>query len=65
MILKRQYGRYVIVATPSTVDCVIPHEFHGISTEVTVAESSTERLSRRASIRDGDEVAKGVACNDD
>ena len=35
----------VIVATPKTVDWVMPHEFHGISTEVTVAESSTERLS--------------------
>lgn len=25
------------------VDCVIPHEFHGISTDVTETESSIER----------------------
>ena len=34
----------MVVATPSTVDCVIPHEFHGTSTEVTVPPSSSERL---------------------
>ena len=42
--LKKQYGRYSKVATLRTVAWVIPHEFHGISTETTVAESSTERL---------------------
>lgn len=31
------------------MDCVIPHEFHGTNTEVTVAESSTERLRSRPS----------------
>ena len=44
MRLKRQYGRYVNVLTLRTVACVIPQEFHGISTDTTVAESSTERL---------------------
>ena len=43
--LNRQYGRYVIVLTFSTVACVIPQEFQGTRTETTVAESSTERLS--------------------
>ena len=38
-----------MVATPSTVDCTIPHEFQGINTEVTVDESTTDRLSRRPS----------------
>lgn len=33
-----------MVATPKTVDCAIPHEFQGISTDVTVAASSTLRL---------------------
>lgn len=33
------------MATPSTVDWVSPHEFHGISTEVTEVESSIERLN--------------------
>ena len=37
------------VATPRIVACVIPQVFHGISTEVTVTESSTVRLSRRLS----------------
>ena len=49
MILKKQYGRYSIVGTFSTKDWVVPHVFHGTSTEVTVAESSVERLSRRPS----------------
>ena len=49
MRLKKQYGRYVSVATPSTVDCVMPQVFHGISTDVTVAASSVVRLSRRLS----------------
>ena len=35
-MLKMQYGRYVHVDTPSTVLCVIPHVFHGTSTDVTV-----------------------------
>ena len=43
-ILKKQYGKYSNVATFSTVAWVIPHEFQGMSTETTVAESSTERL---------------------
>ena len=38
-----------MVATPNTVDCTIPHEFHGISTDVTVEESTTERLNSRSS----------------
>ena len=42
--LKRQNGRYSAVATLSMVAWVIPQEFHGISTEHTVAESSMERL---------------------
>ena len=33
----------------STVDWVIPQEFQGMSTEVTVAESSVLRLSSRGS----------------
>ena len=37
------------VATPSTVDCVTPHEFHGMRTDVTEMESSRERLSNRGS----------------
>ena len=48
-MLKMQYGKYTTVATPSTVAWVIPHEFHGMSTEQTVAESSTLRLSSRLS----------------
>ena len=34
---------------PSTVDCVIPQVFQGMSTEVTVAASSVVRLKRRDS----------------
>lgn len=37
------------MATPSTVDCVMPQEFHGIRTEVTETESSMERPNRRGS----------------
>lgn len=37
------------VATPSTVDCVTPHEFQGINTDVTEIESSSARLNRRGS----------------
>ena len=37
------------VGTPSTVDCVMPHVFQGISTEVTVAASSVVRLNSRDS----------------
>lgn len=48
-ILKKQYGRYESVATLSMVACVIPQEFQGMSTPVTVAESSVERLKRRGS----------------
>ena len=33
------------VGIPSTAACVIPHEFHGMSTEVTVAASSVVLLS--------------------
>lgn len=35
--------------TPRTVACVIPQEFHGINTDVTVTESSTVRLRSRLS----------------
>jgi hypothetical protein len=45
IILKKQNGRYSSVGTLRTVAWVIPHEFQGISTETTVAESSTERLN--------------------
>lgn len=48
-MLKKQYGRYVNVATPNTVLCVIPHVFQGTSTEVTVTASSVVRLSSRRS----------------
>ena len=44
IILKKQYGRYSKVGTFKTVAWVMPQEFHGISTDTTVAESSTERL---------------------
>ena len=37
------------VLTPRTVACVIPQEFHGINTDVTVTESSTVRLRSRLS----------------
>ena len=47
--LKKQYGIYVIVATPNTLDCAIAHVFHGTSTDVTVAESSIVRLNKRDS----------------
>ena len=49
MRLKKQYGRYVRVGMPSTVACVMPHVFHGISGDVTVAPSSVVRLSKRLS----------------
>ena len=39
----------MIVATPNTVDCTIPQEFQGMSTEVTVDESTNDRLSSRPS----------------
>lgn len=45
MMLKKQNGRYTSVGMPSTVLCVMPHAVQGTSTEVTVAESSVERLS--------------------
>ena len=38
-----------MVATPSTVDCVMPQEFQGISTDVTDTLSSIVRLRRRGS----------------
>lgn len=38
--MKKQYGRYVIVATPSTVAWVMPQVDHGTSTDVTVVPSS-------------------------
>ena len=38
-----------MVGTESTVACVMPHEFQGMSGEVTVALSSMERLRRRFS----------------
>ena len=47
--LKKQYGMYASVETPSTVDCAIAQEFHGTSTDVTVAESSIVRLNKRDS----------------
>ena len=46
-MLNTQQGRYVSVPTPSTVACVSPHEFQGISTEVTEIEYSNARLCRR------------------
>lgn len=49
MILKKQYGRYVMVGTPNTVAWVIPHVFQGIRTDVTVAESSADLDSKRPS----------------
>lgn len=51
MMLKKQYGKYVRVATPSTVLCVMPQVFQGTRTNVTVTESSVVRLSRRRSRR--------------
>lgn len=39
-MLKKQKGKYKNVETPSMADWVAPHVFHGIKTEVTVAESS-------------------------
>ena len=47
--LKIQYGRYDIVATFSTVACVIPQVFHGMRGLVTVAESSALLLKSRGS----------------
>ena len=38
-------GKYAIVATPSTLDCTTAQVFQGISTELTVPESSRVRLS--------------------
>lgn len=38
-----------MVGTPNTVACVMPHVFHGTSTEVTVTLSSVVRLSNRRS----------------
>ena len=49
MRLKKQYGRYATVAIPRDVDCAIAHVFHGISTDVTVLESSIVRDSSRDS----------------
>lgn len=42
--LKKQYGRYASVGTLRMVACVMPQLLHGYSGDVTVAESSTERL---------------------
>ena len=49
MMLKKQKGRYTVVAMPSEADCAIAHVFHGTSTEVTVLESSMVRDRRRDS----------------
>lgn len=49
IMLKKQYGRYSSVGTRRTVAWVMPQEFHGMSTEVTVAESSVARLRSRLS----------------
>src|SRR6478735_1120664 len=43
--LKKQKGKYAAVETPRTPDMYAPQVFHGTSTEVTVPESSTARLS--------------------
>ena len=45
IILKKQKGRYTSVGMPNTVLCVMPQAVQGTNTEVTVAESSVERLS--------------------
>ena len=47
--LKKQKGAYVRVGTERMVAWVMPQLDQGKSGEVTVAESSTERLSRRSS----------------
>ena len=47
--LKNANGAYVNTETPKTVDCVIPHVFHGTSADVTVTESSVVLLKRRDS----------------
>src|SRR4051794_22223427 len=44
-MLKKQYGAYDAVDTPSTPEMYAPHVFHGTSTDVTVPESSTARES--------------------
>src|SRR5438034_2895072 len=43
--LKKQYGKYDAVDTPSTPEMYAPHVFQGTSTDVTVPESSTARES--------------------
>ena len=43
-ILKKQNGAYVNVGTERMVAWVMPQLLHGKRGEVTVAESSTERL---------------------
>ena len=45
IMLKKQYGAYARVGTESMVAWVIPQLLHGKRGDVTVAESSTERLS--------------------
>ena len=42
-MLKKQYGRYEAVGTPSTPEMYAPQVFQGTRTEVTVPESSTAR----------------------
>ena len=49
MILKKQNGRYTAVGTLRIVAWVIPQLLQGNIGEVTVEESSTERLSSRLS----------------
>ena len=48
--LKKQYGRYAMVATPRTPAMYAPQLFHGTSGEVTVPESSTARDSIRGAM---------------
>ena len=49
MMQKKQNGAYARVETDRIVAWVMPQLDHGTSGEVTVAESSTLRLSSRAS----------------
>src|SRR6266550_5312606 len=48
--LKKQYGKYDAVDTPSTPEMYAPHVFQGTSTDVTVPESSTARDSTSGAI---------------
>ena len=50
IILKKQKGRYAIVATPKVADMYAPHVFQGISGEVMVPASSKVRDKTLGSI---------------